>query len=135
MIKLNLYEEYLMKKLVNIILVFICSIIILFSSAFIFIEGRLLLSLDWLIYDSLNGLIRYLFRFILAIIALTTAILEIINLKKNTIFKPYLIYLNIGLYIMGNIIFLFTTNYVDILCFSVTSLLLIIKILKKKFKY
>ena len=79
-----------MKKILNILLCFICSIIIILSLAFIFIEGRLLISLDWSIYDNpINGFIRYLFRLIIACFSLTVALLEIINIFKKFNSKLY----------------------------------------------
>ena len=50
-----------MSKLFKVLLVIVSSIVMLLSLAFIVIEGRLLFSGDWLIYDSpFNGFIRYL---------------------------------------------------------------------------
>ena len=56
-----------MKKIINIIFYLVCVIIAIFSIAMMFIELRLLICGDFIIYDNVfNGLIRYLFRFLLA---------------------------------------------------------------------
>ena len=59
-----------MRKMLNVSLVGISIIIMILSSAFIFIEGRNILSFEFTIYHNpFNGFIRYLFRFILSLFA------------------------------------------------------------------
>ena len=117
-----------MKKVMNILTIFISSIIILLSLVFIFIEGRLLFSLDWIIYDNaFNGFIRYLFRLIISIYAGFVGLMEIINIKKQ---KDILLYFNISLVLISIILLFTTTNYVGTICIIVSVLLLIIKLIK-----
>ena len=119
-----------MKKILNILLCFICSVIIILSLAFIFIEGRLLISLDWSIYDNpINGFIRCLFRLIIACFSLTVALLEIINIFKKFNFSIVLLFLDISLILSCFIILLFSTNYVGLVCFTLSALLLLFKTL------
>lgn len=121
-----------MKRLVNIIFSVICTIIIIFSVVFAFLQARLIFSLDWIIYDnSFNGLIRYLFRFIISLFALITMILELINIKKNN--KDLYIYLcvfDLSLLVASIIISLFATNYVGLVCLLLSTILVIIKLIK-----
>ena len=82
-----------MNKLFKVLLVIISSIIMILSLAFIVIEGRLLFSGDWLIYDSpFNGFIRYLCRLLIAIFAFTKSLLEVIYINKEHSIKEYLYY-------------------------------------------
>ena len=54
-----------MSKLFRVLVYIFSSLAILLSLAFIFIEGRLLFSGDYLVYDSpFNGFIRYFFKFL-----------------------------------------------------------------------
>ena len=116
-----------MKKVMNILTIFISSIIILLSLVFIFIEVRLLFSLDWIIYDNaFNGFIRYLFRLIISIYAGFVGLMEIINIKKQ---KDILLYFNISLVLISIILLFTTTNYVGTICIIVSVLLLIIKLI------
>lgn len=117
-----------MKKVMNILTIFISSIIILLSLVFIFIEVRLLFSLDWIIYDNaFNGFIRYLFRLIISIYVGFVGLMEIINIKKQ---KDILLYFNISLVLISIILLFTTTNYVGTICIIVSVLLLIIKLIK-----
>ena len=121
-----------MKRVIDILLkvlqCFICSIIIILSLAFMFIEARLLISLDWSIYDfAFNGFIRYLFRFVLALFALSVCVFEFINLKKKALSK-YLFIANLSLVIMSVIALIYTANYVGIICIVLSTLLVLSKL-------
>ena len=121
-----------MKKVIDILLkvlqCLICSIIIILSLAFMFIEARLLISLDWSIYDfAFNGFIRYLFRFVLALFALSVCIFEFINLKKKTLSK-YLFIADLSLVIISVIALIYTANYVGIICIVLSTLLVLSKL-------
>lgn len=126
-----------MRKLLNVILCFIGSIIIVLGLAFIFIEGRLIFSLDWIIYDNnINGLIRYLFRLILAIIAIVIIIFEFINMKKKKIYiRDYLLFAEGGLVVASVVILNNTTNYVNYICLGLACALFIIKLGLVRGKY
>lgn len=122
-----------MKKiLTNIALGIPLTIILILSLIFVFIEGRLLISLDWIIYDNaFNGFIRYFFRLLFAILCIFVVILEFINMKKNNkTLTFYLIISNISLLISSFIIFLFGTNYVGIVVLGVAMFYTLIKGIK-----
>ena len=121
-----------MKKVIDILLkvlqCLICSIIIILSLAFMFIEARLLISLDWSIYDfAFNGFIRYFFRFVLALFALSVCVFEFINLKKKTLSK-YLFIADLSLVLMSVIALIYTANYVGIICIVLSTLLILGKL-------
>ena len=114
--------------LLKILLCIICSIIIILALAFLFIEARLLISLDWSIYDyAFNGFIRYFFRFLLALFALSVCVFEFINLKKKTL-STYLFVADLSLVIMSIIALIYTANYVGIICIVLSSLLILSKL-------
>ena len=119
-----------MRRLLNILMVFVCSIIIILALAFIFLEGRLIFSLDWIVYDNnVNGLIRYLFRLLLAVIVITVAALEIVNIKKNNrLIGDYLLFAEGGLVVAAIVIMNNTTNYIDYVSIALASVLYIIKL-------
>ena len=121
-----------MKRAIDILLkvlqCLICSIIIILSLAFMFIEARLLISLDWSIYDfAFNGFIRYFFRFVLALFALSVCVFEFINLKKKTLSK-YLFIADLSLVLMSVIALIYTANYVGIICIVLSTLLVLSKL-------
>ena len=122
-----------MNKLFKILLVIISSIIMILSLAFIVIEGRLLFSGDWLIYDNpFNGFIRYLCRLLIAIFAFTKSLLEVIYINKKHSIKEYLYYGDISLVLMSLSILVFSTNYVGLVCIIVSILGLLIKLIYNK---
>ena len=123
-----------MNKLFKVLLVIISSIIMILSLAFIVIEGRLLFSGDWLIYDSpILGCIRYLGRLLLSVFAFTKCLLEIIYINKEHKLKEYLGYADIGLVVMSVVILIFSTNYVGLVCIVLSFVNFIIKLIKYKF--
>ena len=122
-----------MNKLFKVLLVIVSSIIMILSLAFIVIEGRLLFSGDWLIYDSpFNGFIRYLCRLLIAIFAFTKSLLEVIYINKEHSIKEYLLYGDISLVLMSLSILVFSTNYVGIICTVLANLLLLVKFVNFK---
>ena len=120
-----------MSKVLSISRIIISTLIIILSIVFIFIEARLILAGDYLIYDNaLNGFIRYLFRLILSILSFIVALFEIINIKKkDEKIKEYLMYGSVSLVVMSLTIIFFSTNYVGIVLLSLSSLLLLNKVL------
>ena len=108
-----------MSKLFKVLIVIISSIIMILSLAFMVIEGRLLFSGDWLVYDSpFNGFIRYLCRLLIAIFAFAKALLEVIYINKEHQIKEYLYYGDISLVLMSLSILVFSTNYVGVICIA-----------------
>ena len=123
-----------MNKLFKVLLVIISSIIMILSLAFIVIEGRLLFSGDWLIYDSpFFGCIRYLGRLLLSVFVFTKCLLEIMYINKEHKLKEYLEYADIGLVVMSVVILIFSTNYVGLVCIVLSFVNFIIKLIKYKF--
>ena len=120
-----------MKKVLNIFNVIISSIVLLLSLVFIFIEGRLLFSGDWLIYDNvILGMFKYLFRLIVAIFAGMYSILTFINIKKKSgILTNFLFMLSICLFIVSIFMLIYTANYVDKISIIIASIILLINVL------
>lgn len=102
-----------MKLLFKILISILSTIIIILSLAFIFIEGRLLIAGDWIIYDyPFNGFLRYLFRFLIALFSLTVALIYFFKRRNaSTLFIHNLCAELLA--IISIIIFVFTTNYVN----------------------
>lgn len=119
-----------MKKVLNIFNVIISSIVLLLSLVFIFIEGRLLFSGDWLIYDNvILGMFKYLFRLIIAISAGMYSILTFINIKKKSgILTNFLFMLSICLFIISIFMIIYTANYVDKISIIIASIILLINV-------
>ena len=125
-----------MKKIISILFYLIGSIIMLLSLVMMVIELRLIISLDFMIYDSpINGFIRYFLRFSLAFSYLFMVLCEIIKkLKNNNFIKENLLIFNLSLLIVSIIIYFTTTNYIYIivliLMIAYISIKLLIKLLK-----
>ena len=123
-----------MKILVNILLGFINFIVIILSLAFILIEARLLISLDFLIYDNIiNGFIRYFLRAIIAMYVFVTAIFVYINMikEKEKISKLLLISI-LSIFIVSIILLFTTTNYVGFICSILSLIYFVLYIVKLK---
>ena len=119
-----------MKKVLNIFNVIISSIVLLLSLIFIFIEGRLLFSGDWLIYDNvILGMFKYLFRLIIAISTGMYSILTFINIKKKSgILTNFLFVLSICLFVVSIFMLIYTANYVDKISIIIASIILLINV-------
>ena len=114
-----------MKKVGKILSYIFAAFIILFSLVFIVIEGYNLFSCDWIIYENaINGFVRYLCRFIIALFGITMGIFTYFALskKENKILQMYYFFGTIILLISSIIISQFATNYINIL-FSTLPLL------------
>ena len=123
-----------MKKIIsNIVFGIPLVILILISLVFVFIEGRLLVSLDWTIYDNaFNGFIRYFIRLLIAVICIFTAILEFINMKKSSkTIEFYLNNISIGLLCSSIIVLITATNYAGLAVFGVIAFYSLIRWLRK----
>ena len=101
-----------MRILGKTLFIITCVISLVLSLAFLVIEGRLIFSQDWIIYDSpINGLIRYLLRFIFALGGLLMSIFELVNLKKkNPFIGLCLINANFSLLVMSIILMILGSN-------------------------
>lgn len=120
-----------MRLLAKILFIVSCAIALILSLAFIVIEGRLILSQDWVIYDNpINGLIRYLLRFIFALIGLTMSIFEFINLKKkNSFIGLCLVTANFSLLVMSIILMILGSNGVGTILLIISLMIIFTKLL------
>lgn len=119
-----------MRKLLNIAIGFFTVFILFFSILFIIIEGRLVFSGDWKVYDNvINGLMRHLLRLILSLLVFGISIVELVNLKlqKENLFY-YLVYFDLGLIIMSLITLIFAANYIGIICVIFMFLITLLKL-------
>ena len=119
------------KIIINIILGFVSLIILLLSLVLIFIEGRLLFSGDWLVYDNVVlGFFRYFFRLNIALFALGHSVLTFINFKKkNSTLKYYLLLGNFAL-LIASIFLIFTgSNMVGEIAFMIAIFPIMIKVI------
>lgn len=123
-----------MKTMLKVLSVFISVIILILSLAFIVIEGRLLFSGDWIVYDSpFFGFVRYLFRLIISGFAFFKSLFEILCLNKKTE-NSWLLYGDIAIMICAFVILLFATNYVGVVCICLAIPNLLINVARNKLK-
>ena len=120
-----------MKIVRNILVGFFSIIIFVLSLAFIVIEGRLLFSLDWTIYDNvIFGFLRYFFRFLIAISLCIYSIVEFINMKKKSEKIQFILFIyNVCLVIVSIFLLFQATNMVGEIAISLSLLILLIKVL------
>ena len=119
-----------LKLFLNVLFILLSIITLILSLTFIFIEGRLLISLDWIIYDAfLLGFIRYFFRLLLAIYVFITTILGLINLKKkNNILDNYFLIFNISQVVMSIILLIFVPNFLGEIALTLLIIILLNKL-------
>ena len=120
-----------MKILKNILIGFLSIVIFILSLAFIVIEGRLLFSLDWIIYDNtVFAFLRYLFRFMISLFTLVYAILEFINMKKKSEKLNYILFIyNICLFGTSIFLIIYATNMVGEIALCISLLMLLVKVI------
>ena len=121
-----------MKKVMNIVLIGFSTIFGLFALAFAFLEARLLVSLDWTIYDfAFNGFIRYFLRLIIALAALAVCVIQIKNvIKENEKVSKVLYLVDFLLLLISIVIAIFATNYVGIICIGLSASIILIKFIR-----
>ena len=124
-----------MKKLFNILYYFVCSLILILSVVMAFLEIRLIVSLDFLLYDNaFNGFVRYFLRTIIALSYLLMVLVVFIKrFRNNDFIKKHFVFLEFGLLIISYILYLTTANYIGLVCFVLMGLYSIFKFLKYKF--
>lgn len=120
-----------MKILKNILIGFLSIVIFILSLAFIVIEGRLLFSLDWIIYDNtVFAFLRYLFRFMISLFTLVYAILEFINMKKKSEKLNYILFIyNICLFGTSIFLIIYATNMVGEIALCISLVMLLVKVI------
>lgn len=121
-----------MKKVMNIVLIGFSTIFGLFALAFAFLEARLLVSLDWTIYDfAFNGFIRYFLRLIIALAVLAVCVIQIKNvIKENEKVSKVLYLVDYLLLLISIVIAIFATNYVGIICIGLSASIILIKFIR-----
>ena len=94
-----------MKKIGKIISFIGAIFFILVGLIFLVIEGRMLISLDWSIYEaSFNAFIRYFLRTLLALIAIGEGVFIFITIKKDIkLLNIYSLAIIVGL-ILGTVV-------------------------------
>ena len=103
---------------------FLSSIIVILALAFCIIEGRLLFSGDWMLYEfALGGAVRYLCRLLMAIAALLIGLLPFANIKKKCekLYNTQKLGATL-LLVIAIMTLIFATNYVGIAIFVITSI-------------
>ena len=105
-----------MKTVLRIVYYIFSAILLLLAAAFCIIEGRLLFSGDWTIYEStLQGCVQYLCRFLMSLFALSIGLLPFVNkIKPSQKISDFLKTGSLALVMMSVIVCLFATNYVGI---------------------
>lgn len=123
-----------MKRILKIILCFIWAIISILCLAFIFIEARLLVAGDWLLYDNaFNGFIRHLLRLLIAFYGLSLAVLEFVNCKRKSL--RIAIFINVGVMAMiplAILAFFVATNFVDVIIVGFVFIVNVLKLIINK---
>ena len=116
-------------KILKFILGLIWAIISILSFAFVFIEGRLLLSGDWLVYSKpIIGFLQILLRLCLAFYVLFLAFIELINVNKNSvILKQFLHFGSLSLILMSIVIYIFAANFIGEIALVLSALLVFVK--------
>ena len=124
-----------MKKLFNILYYFVCSIILILAIVMSFLEARLIVSLDFVLYDNaFNGFIRHFLRLIIALSYLLMVLIVFIKkLRNNDFIKKHFVFLEFGLLIISYILYLTTANYIGLVCFILMGLYSVCKFLRYKF--
>ena len=120
-----------MKIIRNILIGFFSIIIFVLSIAFIVIEGRLLFSLDWTIYDNaFFGFLKYFFRLIIALLTCAYSISEFINFKKKSELISFVLFIyNICLVIVSIFLVFQATNMVGEIALTLSLFVLLIKMM------
>lgn len=110
----------------------ISAVIAVLAVVFIFVEGRLLFSGEWLIYDNVAlGFVKYLFRLLLAMFALSHSVFTFINFKKkNNAIYQYLFVGNIALIIMSVFLIFTASNMVGEIALIISSVAFLIKLIQ-----
>ncbi len=105
-----------MKTVLRIVYYIFSAIILLLALAFCIIEGRLLFSGDWTIYESaLQGCVQYLCRFLMSLFVLSIGLFPFVNkIKPSQKISDFLQTGSLALVMMSVIVCLFATNYVGI---------------------
>ena len=117
------------KKLTFIALCVVSAVIGLIGIVFTVMEGRLLFSLDWSIYPSpALAFFRYANRLVLALFAITTAVLHFLaTTKRLRHISPLMIILFATLFAISILIAIFSTNKLSLICLIPSGLALGLK--------
>ena len=117
-----------MKTVLRTLLYIFCVLTALIALAFVFLEGRLLFSGDWLVYDNpASGFTRYLLRLTIALVALAASILQFVCGKKQGKLADVLFFTHIALLVAAVVVCFFATNYVGLVCLGLSAPVALIK--------
>lgn len=95
----------------NILNGLMSAIIAILALLFIFIEGRILFSGEWLVYDNTAlGFFKYFFRFLLALFALAHSVFAFINMKKECVTLSYYLLAGNFVFVIMSIFLIFTAG-------------------------
>lgn len=121
----------MVKKIVfNILNGLMSAVIAVLAVLFIYVEGRLLFSGEWLIYDNVVlGFFKYFFRLLIALFALNHSVFTFINTKKKDIkISHYLFVGNIALVITGVFLIFTASNMVGEIALLLSLSALVVKL-------
>lgn len=121
----------MVKKIVfNILNGLMSAVIAVLAVLFIYVEGRLLFSGEWLIYDNVVlGFFKYFFRLLIALFALSHSVFTFINIKKKDInVSHYLFVGNIALVITGVFLIFTASNMVGEIALLLSLSALVVKL-------
>lgn len=121
----------MVKKIVfNILNGLMSAVIAVLAVLFIYVEGRLLFSGEWLIYDNVVlGFFKYFFRLLIALFALSHSVFTFINIKKKDInISHYLFVGNIALVITGVFLIFTASNMVGEIALLLSLSALVVKL-------
>ncbi len=123
-----------MRKLLRIVYYIFSGLLILLAAAFCIIEGRLLFSGDWGIYESaFQGFIQYFCRFLMAVFALSMGFLPFVNrIKPSQRISSFLGTGAVALVIMSGILCFFATNYVGEILLVLSLIYFLLSLFKEK---
>lgn len=118
-----------MRKINNILISIFSVIVFILSFVFVIIEGRLVFSLDWTIYDNaFLGFLKYFFRLIIALLTCVYAVFEFINFKKKSELISFVLFIyNICLVIVSIVLIFTVTNMVGEIAILLSLIILLIK--------
>ena len=123
-----------MRKLLHIGYYIFSGILLLLATAFCMIEGRLLFSGDWSIYEyAFQGGIQYFCRLLLAVFALGMGFLSFVNIiKQRKKISDLLRTGAVALVIMSAIICFFAINYVGEILLVISVIYFLLSLFKEK---
>ena len=114
-----------MKTLMRILIAIFSVVVCVAGLAFTFIEGRLIVSGDWLLFDSpIVGLMQYLIRLAVAVGGITVGVMAIARLKTRSVVVE-----SAYLWLASIVIAIFASNGVGVYILLLASVYLLLNVL------